>query len=327
MINTTSLIIGYQADQPLSQPLDLRIRKGEFICLLGPNGSGKSTLIRTLAGLTAPLKGTIMLNNREIGSQRLKERARHLSLVLTDPIESSRLKTKDYVAMGRTPYINWWGRFSDYDIEEVKWAMETTHVLKYADKEISKLSDGERQRVSLARALTQDTPLIFMDEPTSHLDLGGKIEIMQMVRKLTIAESKGVLVSTHDLNLAIQMAAKLWLFDLEGNIHQGIAEDFILNGTLQKCFGIKEEVYDFSSGKIGFEHAQGLRVALEGKGKLYFWTRHALERCGYIIHDNAQVKVVVNDATNWELFTNAGNKCYRNISGMLEGIREHSVTA
>src|SRR5882762_7905511 len=187
LLQTTDLAAGYRSRRkvtPVAGPLDLGIYTGQLICLLGPNGSGKSTLLRTLAGLQPALKGTIEIAGTGAGKLKPSQLARKISLVLTDPIRYSNLTVWSLVALGRYPYTDWLGMLSEADKAIIAWAIEATGIEAFLDRKVATLSDGESQKVMLARALAQDTPLMMLDEPTAHLDLPSRIQLMQLLHRL-----------------------------------------------------------------------------------------------------------------------------------------------
>ncbi|MEA4981743.1 MAG: ABC transporter ATP-binding protein, partial [Paludibacter sp.] len=187
ILQTSSLSIGYiQRKRPflVQSCLDLSVRAGEMVCLIGPNGSGKSTLLRTLCGLQPAIAGQSFVNGMDIQNISNHERALLISLVLTDRIEVEHATVKAIIAMGRHPYSNWWGNTSEEDDAKVDEAIRLVHLEQKADSLLTELSDGERQRVMIAKAFVQDTPIIILDEPTAHLDLPNRVEIMLLLHKL-----------------------------------------------------------------------------------------------------------------------------------------------
>ena len=240
LLHIDSLSIGYKKRknqrQFIQQDLNLTVNKGEMICLIGPNGCGKSTLIRSIAGLQPSFSGEIYIGGKAISTQNNRNRALLLSLVLTDKVETGNLTVFDVVAIGRQPYTNWFGKLSPNDKDLVWNALEQVHLTSFAERYLHELSDGEKQRVMIAKALVQETPLIVLDEPTAHLDLPNRVEIMLLLKNLAKQTSKAIILSTHELDLALQIADTIWLMQQSKGIEVGTPEELISNGSLQQIF-------------------------------------------------------------------------------------------
>ena len=198
LLTADALTIGYAGrSQPrriVAESLTLDLRSGQLVCLLGPNGAGKSTLMRTLAGLQPPLGGHIHIDGQALPTLPPTALARKLSLVLAERVESGNLLVHELVALGRTPYTGWLGKLTPHDHAMVQRAMAATDTLTFAPRRLAQLSDGERQKVMLARALAQDTALILLDEPTAHLDLPNRVEMMRLLHRLTRQTHKAILL-------------------------------------------------------------------------------------------------------------------------------------
>lgn len=210
------LTIGYRDGRRthrVAGPLTATLRSGTLTCLTGRNGTGKSTLLRTLAGFQPALEGTMLLDGRDMGTLARRERAATVSVVLTDRAEPEGLTARQVVAMGRTPYTNFWGTLGDDDRRMVDEAMEAVDIAALAPKAMTQLSDGERQKVMIAKALAQQTPLILLDEPTAFLDYPSKQAVTQLLHDLAARYDKMVLLSTHDLDIALRMADGVWHMD------------------------------------------------------------------------------------------------------------------
>lgn len=299
MIQTRNLAIGYRlrqrefiawrkpshpASTVVAGSIDLDLAPGELVCLLGPNGSGKSTLMRTLAGVQQPLSGSVLLKGRDMAGLHPKETAKLLSLVLTDRVMTGNMSVYALVALGRYPYTGWMGTLSDADEDMVRRAIETTGTRAFAHRHIGDLSDGERQKVMIARAIAQDTPVILLDEPTAHLDLPNRLEIISLLKRLAREEGKAVVLSTHELDLALQASDRIWLMKRSGDrvcsIVTAIPESLVLEGHLEKAFSRNGFEFDQHSGSFRFRHEGSSQVGLLGDGVTAYWTRRALERAG-----------------------------------------------
>jgi iron complex transport system ATP-binding protein len=285
VLHTDDLSIGYKAKAGektiVAEHIDVDLYSGELICLLGPNGSGKSTLIKTLAGVHKMLGGEITLFDESIKQLSSKEIAHRLSTVLTDRVKVGNLSVYNLVAFGRSPYTGWLGSLSREDEKKVRWAIEATGLTDFVHRDISKLSDGERQKVMIARALAQDTSVILLDEPTAHLDLPNRVEIIRLLRKLAHETGKGILLSTHELDLALKAGDRIWLMNREKALFKGVPEDLVLNGTFEEVFKRDSFDFDIETGSFKIHRHNGKRIALDGDPVPVFWTRRALEREGY----------------------------------------------
>ena len=204
-----NLSIGY-GKRTVASGLNAQFMDGELTCLLGPNGIGKSTMLRTLMGLQPPISGNISYNGRSIGDISKADMARIVSIVLTDKPEIGNISVREVVALGRNPYTGFWGSLSADDERIVADTIKTVGMTRYMDTPIGSLSDGERQKVMTAKALAQQTPVVLLDEPTSFLDFRSKVDMMSLLRQLAHSMHKTIVLSTHDLSLAQQMADKLW---------------------------------------------------------------------------------------------------------------------
>ena len=326
ILTTHSLTIGYQDTKTqqfvLHKDLDLSIFNGELVCLIGPNGAGKSTLMRTLAGLQKPLSGHSKIEGTPIKNLHPRKVAQLLSIVLTEKINIDNLSVFNVVSIGRHPHSNWLGRLSKQDNKIIMNALEMVSMQNFVNRNISQLSDGEKQRVMIAKALAQDTPLILLDEPTAHLDLPNRVEIMRLLRKLAKFTNKAVLLSTHELDLALQAADSIWLMQIEEEIKSGTPEDLVLNGSFEDTFSSDAFDFDKHTGMFKMNHQKMGEIKLEGNSIRGFWTKRALEREGYNItnNDTCEVSITVN-SENWEIKT--GNSLYtcNDIKELLHQLR------
>lgn len=207
-ITTNRLTVGYRGHRVV-EDISLSLPCGRLVCLLGPNGAGKSTLLRTLCGFQPPITGTVTISGSDITTMSAAEVARLVSVVLTDRPLTPSLTAAEMVGMGRAPYTGFWGRLSDDDRRLVSEAMQTVGVAPLATRRMGQLSDGERQKVMIAKALAQHTPVIVLDEPTAFLDYPSKVAVMKTLARLAHDEGKTILMSTHDLELAAQLGDEL----------------------------------------------------------------------------------------------------------------------
>ncbi|NIJ55314.1 ABC transporter ATP-binding protein [Dyadobacter arcticus] len=307
---TENLAIGYRSKglpKTISDKLNLKLWPGNLVCLLGSNGSGKSTLMRTLAGLQPALAGEIYVKQQSLSDIKPEHLARQLSLVLTERVEVGNLTALETINLGRTPYTGWLGRLDNTDKEKIEQAVYFTDVSALLDKRIHQLSDGERQKVMLARALAQDTDIILLDEPTAHLDLPNRIEMMDLLHTLARKTKKAILLSTHELDLALQTADHLWLLKHDGQLVTGVPEDLVLNGSFESAFSKEGFSFDKTSGTFSIRKAPGfLSLYLEGDENLVLWTKRAVKREGWEIsltpNTQNQIRTIEeNGMPVWEL--------------------------
>ena len=332
VLTCTNLSIGYRNQKvitrEISKDLNLHLDCGELICLVGPNGSGKSTLIRTLVGIQPPLRGDIRLRETNIGDISSKERAKTFSVVLTTPVEAGYLTAFNIVALGRFPYTNWAGRLTPSDESIILSALASVGASDLAQRFMHEMSDGERQKVMIARALAQDPKLMVLDEPTAFLDLPHKIETMRILKSVAQKTGKAVLLSTHDLNLAIRCADQLWIMNRNGTLVSGIPEDLVLSGIFGSAFEIEGVSFDPVRGEftIPVEKKGTFRlIAPESVERI--WTLYALERIGFVqtAEDRADIAVTVRkDGENpvWLLSSHGREKMCENIHGLVKCISD-----
>ena len=234
-IQLTKLSIGYRGKNSVkvvARNLTAAIRSGELTCLLGANGVGKSTLLRTLSAFQPKLEGSILIQGREIGSYDEKELSRLVGIVLTEKPKVRNMTVRELVALGRSPYTGFWGTLSEQDHRVVDEVLEMVGIGALTHRMVHTLSDGERQKVMIAKALAQQTPVIYLDEPTAFLDFPSKVETMLLLRKICREKDKTIFLSTHDMELALQTADTVWLMDRETGLHVGTPRELADEGAL-----------------------------------------------------------------------------------------------
>ncbi len=222
---------------------------GELTALIGRNGTGKSTLLRTIAGLSKPQGGVITIAGNDSGRLTMKELAAQIAFVSTDDVRVQNLHVWDVVSLGRAPYTNWVGRLTEADCQKVAEALRLVGMDGFAEASMDSLSDGERQRVMIARALAQDTPIILLDEPTAFLDLPNKYEICLLLKRLAHQEGKCILFSTHDLSIALELCDTIAMID-QGQFHYGTAQMLIESGQLGRLFESSQIEFDKERGNV-----------------------------------------------------------------------------
>lgn len=209
VINLSQLSVGYSLSHPVISDINLELRSGQLACLIGENGIGKSTLLKTLTGFLPKLKGSLLLGDRDIESFSQRELARQVSIVLTQKPDVQNLTIEEIIGLGRSPYTGFFGRLRAEDRKVVDDAIATMGIEKLRGRMIQTLSDGERQKVMIAKALAQETPIILLDEPTAFLDFPSKAETFQSLQRMAHERDKLILLSTHDLELAVRFADSL----------------------------------------------------------------------------------------------------------------------
>lgn len=299
VLEASGLSIGYfrgkNGHSLVAEDLNLKLRHGELVCLLGPNGAGKSTLIRTLAGLDKPLAGRIFMEGADASTIVSRERARFASVVLTDQVPSGMFSAYSIVALGRHPHTRWTGTLSEYDRSRIEWALRVVDAESLSERQVGELSDGERQKVMIARALAQDAKVLFLDEPTAFVDLPRRVEIMRILRDLAHEEGLAVILSSHDLDLSIRCADELWLMNPEGIVVQGYPEDLALRRQIAQTFQSDEVNWDSDEGCFRLHRKHKRLASMEGEGSVALWTRRALARKGYGLGrvEDAELKVTI----------------------------------
>ena len=293
LLSAINLSIGYP-NFTVQSNLNLDLQAGELVCLIGPNGSGKSTLMRTLAGLQKPISGKTLVSGKNINLLSQTEKARLISMVLTDRVDVENARVFDIVSLGRYPHTHWWGEISAEDEKIIRQTIKMVHLEEKTNHLMAQLSDGERQRAMIARALTQDTPIVLLDEPTAHLDLPNRVEIMLLLHKLANETGKGILLSTHELDLALQAGDRIWLLDEKNGIECGTPEDLVFNGSFNRTFESENYIFNPANGNFSMNYKLQKSVSVSGDKVRMYWTLRALARAGFQVVENADTQILVN---------------------------------
>jgi iron complex transport system ATP-binding protein len=310
----------------LAGPMSLQVKAGELVCLLGPNGVGKSTLLRTLAGLQRPLRGTVEIRGEDLRRMPAARRSRCLGMVLTERSSGiDALSVRQVVALGRHPHTGWLGHLERRDREAVERALRDSGSMALAERRIGELSDGERQKVMIARALAQSPSLLLLDEPTAFLDLGHRMEVMERLRRLARERGRAVVLSTHDLDSALRAADRLWLFPEGGQLRCGAPEDLVLAGELEALFAHRDLEFDAARGGFRSRLAGREPIGVVGSGLVHTWTLHALERAGYtpVVPRPGRRPEVTIEVTGtsarplWRIDTQAGTAARESLAEVL----------
>ena len=334
ILETSRLKIGYSSrkrkESVVAENLSLSLRSGELVCLLGPNGAGKSTLIRSLAGLEEPLGGLIKLNGRDIRFMSPKEKARLTSVVLTDPAPVGMFTAHSLVALGRHPHTRWTGSLREEDRKRIDWALQVVGAEELATRQVGELSDGERQKVMIARALAQEASILILDEPTAFVDLPRRVELMRILGDLAGGVGIAVLLSSHDLELSLRCADKLWIMNSVGEIEVGAPEDLALGGKIASVFASDKIGWDAEQGGFRLRRETARFARVEGDGDVGLWTRRALTRMGYVVRSDGDESVSISFEKRdghvvWNVTFAEGEKRFRSLDALCAWDREHRV--
>ena len=252
-IRLKDITLGY-GERILVNDVNADIKQGELTALLGRNGTGKSTLLRALAGLGSTLSGSIELMGHDLTTLSVQQRSKLISFVTPEKIAVANLSCEEVVAFGRTPYTNWKGTITLEDRKIVERAMNLVKMSDFAKKDINRLSDGEYQRIMIARALAQDTPIILLDEPTAFLDMPNRYELCILLQKLAHIEKKTIIFSTHDLDIALSLCDGIALID-SPHIHYKTNHEIINSGHIERLFSSDEIHFDPQTQRVNLKKA------------------------------------------------------------------------
>ncbi|SDT18341.1 ABC transporter ATP-binding protein [Jiangella sp. DSM 45060] len=307
------LTAGYRAGRrrtvAVVESVTASLRPGRLVCLLGPNGAGKSTLLRTLVGSQPALGGSVRLDGAELSRLTARERARRLAVVLTDRVDVGLLTARDLVSMGRTPRTGWFGPLHRSDGDVVDWALHAAGATELAGRHLDELSDGERQRVMVARALAQEPSVLVLDEPTAFLDLTRRVELMALLRRLAAETGLAVLMSMHDLELALRTADEIWLVHPGGRFQAGAPEDLGADGSIAAAYAGDGIRFDHAAGTFVTDvREDGPAVSVRGDETAAHWARRAAARAGVAVAASAAHRLEVRDGppVTWTLTADGG---------------------
>lgn len=312
MILIQDLSTGYRNKKnvhEVAHHIHATINSGELTCLLGTNGVGKSTLLRTLSAFLPPLSGKILIQGTSLTDYSDRQLSKLIGMVLTDRITLRNMTVEELVGMGRSPYTGFWGTLSKDDQKIVDESLLLVKIEKLKHRMVHTLSDGERQKVMIAKTLAQQTPIIFLDEPTAFLDFPSKVEMMKLLHHLACSIDKTIFMSTHDLELALQIADKIWLMDRETGVISGTPEDLAIDGSLSHFFSRKGIAFDMESGLFRIDNEFKDQIRLTGHGNRYAMVRKALQRNGILANRDVQSDTFIetgNLKTNGFIIHSAG---------------------
>lgn len=331
-LQLSNVSIGYPSKKEpkiVQKDLNLSANEGELIALIGKNGCGKSTLLRSMACLQPIYSGKILINGEDISEKTSKQRAQLISIVLTDQRSVAAFNVKELISIGRDPYTGWLGSLSADDEKIIDESIEMANLLGFENRNIHELSDGERQRVFIARALAQNTPIILLDEPTSHLDLPNRISILLLLQKLARETEKTIFISTHELETAMQVADKVWLMEKLNGVKIGTPEDMVLQGTFDNVFAHTSYDFDKEYGSFVVKKMLDKQISTQvdnPNSLMSRWTTKALSRKGYHISPNAPLKVLMDENRNiWTIYSPDQTIPANSIEDMLQKISSFYV--
>lgn len=286
VISAQHLDIGYRNGgdglKQVHTNLYVALYAGELTCLLGSNGAGKSTLLRTLSGAQPPLKGEVLVNGRPLREIDRHTLSQTVGVVLTDKTAIGGLTVREVVALGRHPHTGFFGRLSRHDKRVIDDSIEACSIAHKANCFMAELSDGERQKVMIAKALAQECPIVLLDEPTAFLDIVSRIEVMSLLHRIATEHHRAILLSTHDIEQALVLSDRLWLLSRENGLTTGVTEDIILSGHLDHLFPHTDIHFDPLHGSYypTVQLHKSIVVSCPNETMLH-WVINLLNRNGY----------------------------------------------
>ena len=279
-VSTERLSVGYDG-KPLIEQIDIGVRRGEILTLIGPNGSGKSTILKSIIRQLKPIAGTVVLSGRDLLGMRERDVAKQLAIVMTDRIKGELLSCRDIVATGRYPYTGRLGILSEQDRAIVDAALKTVHAEEFADRPFSQISDGQRQRLLLARAIAQQPEVIVLDEPTSFLDVRHKLELLDILKQLVREQNVAVVMSLHELDLAQKISDRVVCIAFDRVDRVGVPEEIFTDEYIARLYGIERGSYNAAFGSPELHRVEGEpRVFVIGGGGSGIPIYRALQRAG-----------------------------------------------
>lgn len=318
ILSAQNLTVGYRQgkhEKCVLSRLNLTLRQGEMVCLLGANGAGKSTLLRTLSGVQDALSGCVMLDGKDLTKYTKRQLSKMISIVYTDRTLAGALTVTELVSLGRHPYTGFWGRLDDEDRGIVAEALADMGISDKADRHVATLSDGERQKAMIARALAQQAPIIILDEPTAFLDVASRIETMKCLHRLAVEKNKAILLSSHDVGQSLALANRLWLMRSDGSMVQGVTEDLVFSGELDYLFDGRQVSFDPLLGDFVAKQDVLLKVSLKCEDVLLrHWVKNALSRLQVAVVENSKIEIIVSSSTDIKI----DGKQYNSIGELIE---------
>ena len=282
IIYTKSLSAGYRKRKSVTTVLhnvDLELHEGELVSLLGANGAGKSTLIRTICGLQPALSGRVMVGDKDVERLTPRQLSKTIALVTTERTFAGGLTVSELVGLGRHPHTGFLGRLDEHDRQIVATAIEKVGISHKSESYVAELSDGERQKVMIAKALAQEAPVIILDEPTAFLDVASRVEVLQLLHDLARNERRTILISSHDIQQSMALSDRLWIVSDSGEIVSGVTEDLILADKISLLFSNRNVAFDPATGDFLTTRKGARQITLKAdSAELNKWIANALRR-------------------------------------------------
>ncbi len=317
ILKTENLVIGY-GENPLHKNLNLSLEKGVFTGLLGKNGTGKTTLVKTLLGDVSSIQGEVILNGKQIAEYSSKELSQTITFVHNHISYDVLLTVEETVALGRIPYLGFWGKHSSKDEEFVTNSLEIMGITHLKKQTLNTLSDGEKQKVMLAKALVQDTEIIILDEPLAFLDYPSKLSTLFLLQKIVREQNKAILMIAHEVELMLQCCDYLWLFSKE-DFMQGSTEKLILDKTFNTFFDEKEIQFNTKNGRFEMLPSKGKKVAVLGEeGERKFWLINFLQKNQFIITNQpTEQSLILVEKEHYVLSQDNDKQIFKEMSFLL----------
>lgn len=303
LLRTSNLTVGYKkgnTEIPILSNLNLELKQGILVALVGANGIGKSTLLRTIVGNQPALSGNIYLNKCNIAEISRTKLSLTLSIVTTERTQTGGLTVKELVSLGRQPYTGFLGLLDREDHHIVEESMQAAGIDHKAYNYVSELSDGERQKAMIAKALAQQTPIIILDEPTAFLDVESRMETMLLLHKLAHEQNKAILLSSHDLSQSMILADELWIITHDRQLISGCTEDLALTGAMDRIFSSEHVKFNLEQGDFCIDLQSSHRVNLICENNiLKRWIINALKRNDISIDEENNSKITINTTSRY----------------------------
>lgn len=314
-----NLSIGYQS--PVLSGINATMKKGEIILLTGKNGSGKTTLLKSIYGELPLLEGSIKIESKNISEISPLETGKYLAVVLSQNPVSPSLRVFDLVALGRYPYKNWYQSLTKKEIEAIDDILHLLNLSRYREYNITKLSDGNLQKVMIARALVQNCPILILDEPTSHLDIANKLEIMKIIKMYAHDQGKSILFTSHDLSLGLAIADRLW-FIKDDLLHTGFTEDIANRYNLYDYFVNDTIRFDYQANEYNFFKSDTSKtVRVDSNSQSAYWLKKALVKNNFVISDQASIQILEKDSVFYLLDKNQNEYSFISIETLINFLR------
>ena len=313
-IHIKNLSVGYS--QVVCSDISAVVKKGELVGLAGKNGSGKSTLIKSILGLLPILNGEIDINSENIQNWDVQKRAREIAVVFSRLSQAPGIPVFDMVALGRLPYKSGFSKLNSTEISLIENALEMVGIPQLRNRLANELSDGQLQMAMIARALVQDTQIVIMDEPTSHMDIENQFRIFELIYKLSKDTGKTFIVASHQIELLLQNSSQLWWID-SGEFHAGFPEQIAYEQRIFEKLSQEQIKFDYQTGNFKFQHPKNKSVNLVSDGSdLGYWVKHALERNGFELdlNSNLKIKIIQNKF-------HINNSTFETIQGLIEFLK------